>query len=126
MIHRTSTPEHFGTGVYLVASLLNHSCVPNCTVVFQGRQLAVVATKAIPAGDIPSVAFITYVNSLDDTMTRQDQLRCNPVLEGVKTSPVEDSIKGHTVVGRNVADPSPSSKGRVGIYLGETSRSLHE
>ena len=61
--------------MYLVASLLNHSCVPNCTVVFQGRQLAVVATKAIPAGDIPSVAFITYINSLDDTVTRQEQLR---------------------------------------------------
>ena len=25
---RTSTPEHFGTGIYLVASLLNHSCSP--------------------------------------------------------------------------------------------------
>ena len=34
-----------------------------------------VATKDIPAGDIPSVAFITYVNSLDDTETRQEQLR---------------------------------------------------
>ena len=36
--------------------------------------MAVVATKDIPAGDIPSVAFITYVNSLDDTVTRQQQL----------------------------------------------------
>ena len=72
---RTSTPEHFGTGVYLVASLLNHSCAPNCSVFFQGRQLTVVATKNIPPGDIPSVAFITYVNSLDDTVTRQEQLK---------------------------------------------------
>ena len=48
---RTSTPEHFGTGIYLVASLLNHSCSPNCTVVFQGRQLSIVATKDIPAGE---------------------------------------------------------------------------
>lgn len=71
---RTTMPEHFGTGVYLVASLLNHSCKPNCTVVFQGRQLSVVATKEIPAGYIPNVAFITYVNSLDDTATRQEQL----------------------------------------------------
>ena len=47
---RTSTPEHFGTGIYLVASLLNHSCSPNCTVVFQGRQLSIVATKDVPSG----------------------------------------------------------------------------
>jgi len=71
---RTSTPEHFGTGIYMVASLLNHSCVPNCTVVFQGRQLSIVATKDVPEGYIPNVAFITYVNSLDDTNTRQEQL----------------------------------------------------
>ena len=70
----TFTPEHFGTGVYLKASLLNHSCAPNCTVVFTGRQLSVLATKEIPAGDIHSVAFITYVNSLEDTVTRQQQL----------------------------------------------------
>ena len=112
---RTSTPEHFGTGIYLVASLLNHSCSPNCTVVFQGRQLSIVATKDVPSGIgsyfslcqttphyigrkdvcevcysiylstsiytdfsfsgyIPNVAHITYVNSLDDTSTRQEQL----------------------------------------------------
>ena len=71
----TFTPEHFGTGVYLKASLLNHSCAPNCTVVFTGRKLSVLANKDIPAGDIPSVAFITYVNSLEDTVTRQQQLR---------------------------------------------------
>lgn len=72
---RTSTPEHFGTGIYLVASLLNHSCSPNCTVVFQGRQLSIVATKDVPSGYIPNVAFITYVNSLDDTSTRREQLK---------------------------------------------------
>merc|ERR1719481_2343008 len=71
---RTSTPEHFGTGIYLVASVLNHSCSPNCTVVFEGRKLSIVATKDIPTGYIPNVAHITYVNSLDDTNTRQDQL----------------------------------------------------
>ena len=49
-VFRTSTPEHFGTGIYLVASLLNHSCSPNCTVVFQGRQLSIVATKDVPSG----------------------------------------------------------------------------
>ena len=68
------TPEHFGTGVYLVASLMNHSCMPNCTVVFKGRTLELIATKEIPFGHIPDVGFITYVNSMDDTATRREQL----------------------------------------------------
>ena len=51
---------------------------------------------------------------------------CNPVMEGSRSSPVDDNMEGPRVVNMNVADPSPSSKGRVGIYLGETSRSLHE
>ena len=44
---------------------------------------------------------------------------CNPVLDNM------DNMEGPRVVNMNVADPSPSSKGRVGIYLEETSRSLH-
>merc|ERR1712013_284447 len=62
-------------GVYLLASMFDHSCVPNCTVVFQGRELSVMATEEIPMGDIPRVAFISYVNTMDDTKTRQLQQR---------------------------------------------------
>ena len=58
---RTSTPEHFGTGIYLVASLLNHSCSPNCTVVFQGRQLSIVATKDVPSGIRSYLSLCHYV-----------------------------------------------------------------
>ena len=72
-LSRYSSPEPFGTGVYLLASIFDHSCRPNCTVVFKGRELVVMATEDIPAGDIPSVAFISYLNTMDDTKTRQLQ-----------------------------------------------------
>ncbi|XP_023338856.1 histone-lysine N-methyltransferase SMYD3 isoform X2 [Eurytemora carolleeae] len=70
---RFSRPEPFGTGVYLLPSLLDHSCIPNCTVVFRGKELHVVATEEIPEGRIDEVAKISYVNSMDDTSTRQAQ-----------------------------------------------------
>jgi len=68
-----SSPEPFGTGIYLLASIFDHSCTPNCTVVFKGRELVVMATEDIPAGDITSVAFISYLNTMDDIKTRQLQ-----------------------------------------------------
>ena len=74
-IYRNSSPETFGTGLYLLASIFDHSCAPNCTIVFKGRELVVMASEDIPAGDILSVAFISYVNSMDDTETRQLQQR---------------------------------------------------
>ena len=72
---RYSCPEPFGTGVYLLASVFDHSCTPNCTVVFLGREIVVMATAEIPAGDIAEVAFISYINTIDDTATRRLQQR---------------------------------------------------
>ena len=72
---RYASPDPFGTGVYLLASVFDHSCTPNCTVVFQGRSIIVMATEEIPEGDIPDVAFISYINTIDDTATRQLQQR---------------------------------------------------
>lgn len=59
----------------MLASVFDHSCTPNCTVVFQGRSIIVMATEEIPEGDIPDVAFISYINTIDDTATRQLQQR---------------------------------------------------
>jgi len=72
---RYSCPEPFGTGVYLLASVFDHSCTPNCTMVFQGRTIIAMATEDIPLGDIPDVAFISYINTIDDTHTRMMQQR---------------------------------------------------
>ena len=35
IIFRLINPEAFGTGVYLMPSIIDHSCTPNCTVVFR-------------------------------------------------------------------------------------------
>ena len=54
---------------------------------------------------------------------------CNPDTEDASSriSPQEGNSNPTTTGrGNTVADLSPHPKGRVGIYLGETSRSLHE
>ena len=52
---------------------------------------------------------------------------CNPDVEMKQPSIREEEDDNDPKVGKHdVADPSPSPMGRVGIYLGETSRSLHE
>ena len=76
IVFRTSTPEHFGTGIYLVASLLNHSCLPNCTVVFEGRQLSIVATKDIPTG----VLIIMHSNQFVIWTNNKTHVRCVIIL----------------------------------------------
>jgi hypothetical protein len=58
-------------------------------------------------------------------------LICNPPKEESDNQMVSGQVEGNhntatMLGGRVVADPSPHPKGRVGIYLGETSRSLHE
>ena len=41
MAIETSTSEHIGKGVYLIASFFNHACNPNCVVSFHGTTLRV-------------------------------------------------------------------------------------
>ena len=74
---RSFSPEPFGIGIYLLGSIFNHSCVPNCTVGFLGRDLVVTATEDILAGNLSSKAFISYVNTMDDTKTRNRKLNEN-------------------------------------------------
>ena len=76
-IFRKTPGEPFGIGLYLLGSIFDHSCVPNSTVVFKGRELVIMATQDIPVGEIPNVAFISYVNTMDDTNTRQRQQQAN-------------------------------------------------
>ena len=40
-----------GTGIYLNASRLNHSCEPNAVAVFEGTTLRIRAIKDIPEFD---------------------------------------------------------------------------
>ena len=72
--YRHIASEPFGIGLYLLASKFDHSCAPNCTVVFLGRELRVMAEKVIRQGESPR---ISYVNTMMDTVTRQTQLQQN-------------------------------------------------
>ena len=74
---RSFSSEPFGLGVYLLGAMLDHSCVPNCSLWFSGREVAVIATKEIPVGNLTKNAFISYINIMEDTKTRQEQLQKN-------------------------------------------------
>jgi len=89
--------EPFGIGLFLLASKFDHSCSPNCTVVFNGRTISVMAEQELKARDQPT---ISYVNTMLDTNTRQTALlqnwffkcQCNVCLD-TKSNGVKQSIK---------------------------------
>ncbi|CAA2994865.1 histone-lysine N-methyltransferase ASHR1 isoform X1 [Olea europaea subsp. europaea] len=61
-----------GTGLYPVISIINHSCLPNSVLVFEGRLAVVRALQHIPKGAEVS---ISYVETAGSTITRQKALR---------------------------------------------------
>lgn len=61
-----------GTGLYPVVSIINHSCLPNSVLVFEGRMAVVRAVQCIPKG---SEVLISYIDSAGSTMARQKALR---------------------------------------------------
>uniref|UniRef100_A0A1S3CPQ6 Uncharacterized protein n=1 Tax=Cucumis melo TaxID=3656 RepID=A0A1S3CPQ6_CUCME len=63
-----------GTGLYPVISIINHSCLPNAVLVFEGRSAVVRAVQHIPPG---SEVSISYIETAGSTMTRQKTLKEN-------------------------------------------------
>ncbi|XP_021900600.1 histone-lysine N-methyltransferase ASHR1 isoform X2 [Carica papaya] len=61
-----------GTGLYPVVSIINHSCLPNAVLVFEGRVAVVRAVQNIPKG---SEVSISYIETAGSTMTRQKVLK---------------------------------------------------
>ncbi|XP_028757586.1 histone-lysine N-methyltransferase ASHR1 isoform X2 [Neltuma alba] len=61
-----------GTGLYPVISIINHSCLPNSVLVFEGRSAVVRAVQHIPKG---SEVLISYIETAGSTMTRQKALK---------------------------------------------------
>ena len=55
--------------------MLDHSCQPNCNIWFSGREITVKAIKDIPVGNLTKNAFVSYVNIMDDTKTRNESLQ---------------------------------------------------
>ncbi|KAJ9166618.1 hypothetical protein P3X46_021339 [Hevea brasiliensis] len=61
-----------GTGLYPVVSIINHSCLPNAVLVFEGRLAVVRAVQHIPRG---AEVMISYIETAGSTMTRQKSLK---------------------------------------------------
>ncbi len=61
-----------GIGLYLEASVLDHSCLPNATIVFEGKTLLLRPVREI-AADEPIV--IAYCNVLHPTERRRSDLK---------------------------------------------------
>ncbi|KAK8549101.1 hypothetical protein V6N13_054146 [Hibiscus sabdariffa] len=61
-----------GTGLYPVISIINHSCLPNAVLVFEGRWAVVRAVQHIPKY---SEVSISYVETAASTVARQKTLK---------------------------------------------------
>ncbi|VVA13666.1 PREDICTED: histone-lysine N-methyltransferase [Prunus dulcis] len=61
-----------GTGLYPVISIVNHSCLPNSVLLFEGRSAVVHAVQHIPKG---AEVLISYIETAGSTLTRQKALK---------------------------------------------------
>ncbi|XP_051123836.1 histone-lysine N-methyltransferase ASHR1 isoform X2 [Andrographis paniculata] len=61
-----------GTGLFPFISLINHSCLPNAVLVFEGRSAVVRAIQHIPEG---SEVLISYIDIAGSTITRKKALK---------------------------------------------------
>ncbi|KAI3464464.1 hypothetical protein Pfo_021127 [Paulownia fortunei] len=61
-----------GTGLYPVISIINHSCLPNSILAFEGRLAVVRAMQHIPKG---TEVLIGYIEIAGSTVTRQKALK---------------------------------------------------
>jgi SET and MYND domain-containing protein len=64
--------QSVGIGLYLPAAVLDHSCSPNATVVFSGKELIL---RTISSAATFSDLRISYTNLLDETETRKKNLK---------------------------------------------------
>ncbi|KAK2388207.1 histone-lysine N-methyltransferase ASHR2 [Trifolium repens] len=61
-----------GTGLYPVVSIINHSCLPNSVLVFEGKVASVRALQHVPKG---TEVLISYIETAGSTVTRQKALK---------------------------------------------------
>ncbi|CAD6236997.1 GSCOCG00002095001-RA-CDS [Cotesia congregata] len=62
-----------GVGIYLGPSILDHSCKPNATAIFEGTKLLIRTLCDLESLDWSKI-FITYIDLLKDTKTRREEL----------------------------------------------------
>ncbi|XP_015122565.1 histone-lysine N-methyltransferase SMYD3 isoform X2 [Diachasma alloeum] len=63
-----------GVGIYLGPSIIDHSCKPNSTAIFEGTTLIIRTLCDLPALDWSKI-HITYIDILKDTKTRRAELQ---------------------------------------------------
>lgn len=63
-----------GTGIYLAASILDHSCKPNAVATFEGPQLSIRLMEDIPELNWENIR-ISYVDQMDLPETRRAELK---------------------------------------------------
>ncbi|XP_063234789.1 histone-lysine N-methyltransferase SMYD3 isoform X2 [Bacillus rossius redtenbacheri] len=63
-----------GTGIYLGASVVDHSCDPNAVAVFNGTTINIRAVKEIPTLDWSKI-FISYIDVMNFPKDRQKELQ---------------------------------------------------
>ncbi|CAN1239993.1 Histone-lysine N-methyltransferase ASHR1 [Linum grandiflorum] len=61
-----------GTGLYPVISIINHSCLPNAVLVFEGNSAVVRAVQPVSEAD---EVLISYIETAGSTVTRQKALK---------------------------------------------------
>lgn len=65
--------QSLGTGIYLGASIIDHSCQPNALALFEGTTLAIRILQEMPVLDWSKVR-ISYIDVMASTEERQRQL----------------------------------------------------
>lgn len=65
-----------GTGIYLAASILDHSCKPNAVAVFEGPQLSIRLIEDIPELNWDKIR-ISYIDPVDLPEVRKADLKKN-------------------------------------------------
>lgn len=63
-----------GTGIYLAASILDHSCKPNAVATFDGTQLSIRLIEDIPELNWQKIR-ISYIDQMDLPETRRAELK---------------------------------------------------
>ncbi|XP_048213469.1 histone-lysine N-methyltransferase SMYD3 [Perognathus longimembris pacificus] len=64
--------QEVGVGLYPSMSLLNHSCDPNCSIVFNGPHLLLRAVRDIKAGEELTICYLDVLMTSEE---RREQLR---------------------------------------------------
>ena len=111
-----------GAGCYPTAALLNHSCVPNCVLVFRGTRLSVTALKDIAAGEELCHSF---ADLLAPTATRRASLEaqygfvcdCRRCTDGLTTAADLGTLDIEACLTAELSGADPREIGRARLLL---------